>query len=274
MKYSLKFFKTFESTKTVLIDDNIINKLIAISKRVSNLPIKLVENKPTVYIFNTPLSKYKDASKFETRVLSQEEKTIIEIKSNLNKLTNDNLIDITKNLLQLIKKETFDIVFEISYKNNFYSKTFTDMVVLICNKNEEFKNYIHKKYEFIYELFENVKYVPETNYDEYCDNVKIIEERKSFCCFFSYLCVNGFIELEKMRLFLDYLLEKINIFIQEENRKNEVDELLDVTYNICNILKIIPDNELIKTWSTSTNKTFKSLSNKSIYKCMDILEII
>jgi hypothetical protein len=225
-RYSLSFFKNFESNKTITLNEGIINKLITITRKVSNLPIKLVENNPLTYTFHSS-KQIKNDIKYE-KIFSQEEKTIIEIKSNLNKLTNDNIVDISKKIIPLINEETFDVVFEISYKNNFYSKTFADMIILICNKNETFNQFIYKKYDLIYELFENVVYVPETNYNEYCDNVKKMEERKSFCCFFSYLCLLEFIESSKMTDFINHLIEKINSFTIEENKKNEVDELLKI----------------------------------------------
>lgn len=271
MRYPLKFFKNFESPQNFTIDENVVNKLILISRKVSELPIKLHENTPVSYVFKCPF-KVKHDVKYEARTISEKEKTLIDIKSNLNKLTNDNIIDISKKISQLMTEETYEMIFEISYKNNFYSKTFSDMIIILGESHKNFKQFIHNKYEMIYVLFENVVYISETNYDEFCNNVKIVEERKSFCRFFSHLCLNDFIELSKINEFIEYLLEKINIFINEENRKNEVDELLDITYNIFSILKI-PKNNFIEKLSQSNNKSFKSLSSKSIYKCMDIMEL-
>jgi len=270
MRYSLNFFKTFKTKNVFLIEESIINKLITISKKVSQLPIKLTENTSLSYVFKTPFQL--TITNTETRVLSQEEKTASEIKSNLNKLTNDNIIEIAKNISQLISPDTFDIIFEISYKNNFYSKTFSDLIILLSENNEEFKQFIHKKYNLIYELFENIIYVSDTNYDEFCNNVKIIEERKSFCKFFSYLCLNDFIEISKINEFIEYLLAKIKFFINEENKKNEVDELLDIIFNIFTVLKM-PKNVFIQELSFSNNKTYASLTTKSIYKCMDIMDL-
>jgi hypothetical protein len=271
MRYPLKFFKNFESRNQFVIDASTINKLIIISKKVSDLPVKLSENTPISYNFKSPF-KVKHDMKHETRVISEKEKTLIDIKSNLNKLTNDNIVEISKNISRLMTLETYEIIFEISYKNNFYSKTFSDMIIILGETNEEFKQFIHNKYEIIYRLFENVVYIPESNYDEFCNNIKVAEERKSFCRFFSYLCLNEFMEIEKISEFIEYLLNKIKIFINEENKKNEVDELLDIIYNIFSILKI-PKNKFIEELSLSNNKSYKSLTGKSIYKCMDIMEL-
>ena len=271
MRYPLNVFKNFESKNQYIIDATIVNKLILISRKVSDLPVKLSENTPVSYVFRSPF-KVKHDVKYESRTLTQKEKTLIDIKSNLNKLTNDNIVEISKNISQIMTNETYETIFEISYKNNFYSKTFSDMIIILGETNEEFKEFIYNKYDMIYGLFENVVYVPETNYDEFCNNVKIVEERRSFCRFFSHLCLNEFIEITKINDFIEYLLNKIKIFINEENRKNEVDELLDIIYNIFSILKI-PKNKFIEELSLSNNKSYKSLTSKSIYKCMDVMEL-
>ena len=264
MRYPLSFFKNFSSETPFIIDINTINSLITINNNLNNSILEL-KTEPLVY-------KFKPAKYIHSQREVKED-PIIEIKSNLNKLTNNNIITIASNILPLTNVETFEIIFDISYKNKFLSKVFSELIVIMSEKNSEFGIFIKSKFELIYNIFDTIKYVPETNYNEYCDNVKDIENRNSFCCFFAHLSLNNFIDMKKIEDFIDYLLEKVGNMIDDEEKKNDIDEILDIVFIISDILKIIPSHTIIKTLGSSKPKTFKGVTSKSIFKCMDILDI-
>lgn len=264
MKYSLGVFKNFTSESPFIINETVINTLIKINNTVTNTVLQF-KTEPFVY-------KFKPAKYVHTQREAKED-PIIEIKSNLNRLTDSNILTIASNILKLLKEETFEIIFDISYKNKFLSKTFTELIIIISEKNDAFKSFIQKKFDLIYDMFENIKYVPDTNYNEYCDNVKEVENRISFCCFFAHLSLNNFIEITKVQDFINHLLEKVTTIIDEEDKKNDIDEILETVFIISGILKIIPLHDIIKTISSSKPKIHKGLTSKSIFKCMDILDI-
>lgn len=267
MMYSLSFFKNF-SSEDFLIDKEIINTLIKTSKVVGNSILKIKENTDVVYKFQK--------AKYETKivkVVSDEEKLLITIKSHLNKTTEENVLEMAKKISLLLDPKFFNIIFETSYKNNFYSKTYAMLVSSIANENEDFKNFILENVKKMYTLFDNMTYVSSENYSDFCDNNKKLGERLAFCCFYTHLSLLEFIEKNIIIEFIVHLVNSANILVNEENKKNEVDEILDIVYCLLNILKIPFTNEIIETLSKSTNKAYPSLSSKSIYKCMDILEI-
>lgn len=264
MKYSLSFFKNFSSETPFIIDENIINSLITINNNLNNNKLEL-KTGPHTYKFKP--AKYIHAQR------EIKEDPVIEIKSNLNKLTSNNMITIASNILHLINEETNEIIFDICYKNKFLSKVFSELIIIISEKNTMFGPFVRNKFQCIYDMFENIKYVPDTNYNEYCDNVKDTENRISFCCLFAHLSLNNFIEMSQIEHFISYLLEKVDNMIDEDDKKNDIDEILDVVFIVSDIIKIIPSHKIIKTISSSNNKSFKSLTSKSIFKCMDILDI-
>ena len=73
---------------------------------------------------------------------------------------------------------------------------------------------------------------------------------------------------------LAQLLSQVKEFIVLENKKNEVDEL---TENIALLFKAelveVEDMTFIQSLAKSKTKTYPSLSNKSIFKYMDLCEM-
>jgi len=269
--YSLSFFKNF-SSDDFLINADIINKLIQVSKITGNSVLKIKENEEVLYKFCK--SKYVTN---HVKVLTDTEKLLINIKSLLNKATGDNVSEISKKIETLITGitdiEIFKIIFETSYKNYFYSETYAMLVFLLTKQNEDFRNFVIENSQKMYLIVENLSYSSSDNYNDFCDDNKKSEERMALCCFYANLCLLDFLEMNIMIHFIEHLLNNVNNFIEEENKKSEVDEILDIVYSLLNILKIPFTNEIINKLSKSTNKSFKSLSSKSIFKCMDILEL-
>ena len=91
---------------------------------------------------------------------------------------------------------------------------------------------------------------------------------------------NNVISREKVMNLLSQLLSQVQEFILLENKRNEVDEL---TENIALLFKSdlvaeitingISFLSIIQTLAKSKTKTHPSLSNKSIFKYMDLCEL-
>jgi hypothetical protein len=131
------------------------------------------------------------------------------------------------------------------------------------------------------ELFNHVEYVdPTVNYDAFCKNNKDNECRKSLSTFILNLMNNNIISREKVMSLLSQLLAQVQEFIILENKKNEVDEL---TENIALLFKaelvaeITIDGvsfiTILQNLAKSKMKSYPSLSNKSIFKYMDLCEM-
>lgn len=102
--------------------------------------------------------------------------------------------------------------------------------------------------------------------------------------------LNGVIsKLKIIQIFRD-LLNQVVIYVQEENRKNEVDEIIenlailfhkevfdeDELYEDNYKYDLINNNTIskyIRIFANSKAKDYKSLSNKSIFKFMDMIEM-
>ena len=135
------------------------------------------------------------------------------------------------------------------------------------------------------DLFNNIEYVdPSENYDRFCEINKINEKRKSLASFYFNLMVNGIILKSQIIAITRNLLNNVYNFILIDNKKNEVDEL---TENIAIVFnkdiieefteeRCIDGNTVIAVITILAKckvKEYPSLSNKTIFKCMDLVEI-
>lgn len=260
--YSLSFFKNFSSNTFYEIKEEPINNLIQIAKKM-NIMTKLVENQPLIYHFN----KISFVQKINTRVLTDAEKNEIEIKSLMNKITNDSYNEISKTIIELMEPSMFLTIFEISYKNKFFSNIYSKLTIKLC-ENEEYKEFVLKKMEATKLLFDDIEYLE----DEYANNKKL-DDREALSCFYTNLYLGGLIDKSSFESFNNYIISKIEYFMDIENKKNEVEELLNILYLLLSLSSIDIDRSLVEKISKSSNKAFKSISNKSIFKCMDIMEL-
>jgi len=123
-------------------------------------------------------------------------------------------------------------------------------------------------------LFNTIEYVDaEKDYDRFCKVNKDNEKRKALSLFFVNLCKNGMIEEDYLVQITSSLLDKLFELIHVEGRKNEVDEMSDniaILYNKQSFGEEF--NKKIEILATAKSKNFLSLSNKSIFKFMDLIE--
>jgi hypothetical protein len=137
------------------------------------------------------------------------------------------------------------------------------------------------------ELFKTIEYVEsEEDYDRFCKINKDNEKRKALSLFFVNLCNNQIISQEKIVTITCDLMKQVVKLIKENNKKNEVDE---ITENISILYsKSIFENcssevdqkiedelfiDIVHRLSLCKVKTFPSLSNKSIFKYMDMIDM-
>jgi len=234
---------------------------------------------------------------YEENILdnNQSKKSIItKLRSLLNKLTDKNYETIREQLfneLLIINQddlpELSEILFSIASSNKYYSKIYADLYSDLINEFPLFKSTITENLQKFNQLFEVIEYVdPSKDYDKFCLINKSNEKRKALVLFYVNLMRNNVIS-KNIIIDLTYnLLEKVYDYIQEDNKKNEVDELTeniallysksyyddfdedDDEYLICGYS--IP--ELIKKLASSNIKDYSSLTNKSLFKFMDMVE--
>jgi hypothetical protein len=147
------------------------------------------------------------------------------------------------------------------------------------------RSVFQNSFDTFLQLFNTIEYVvPEENYDKFCKINKDNEKRKSLSVFFVNLMINGIIDKIKIVYLLKTLLLQLSEFSIIPNKKNEVDELIE---NVALLYKkelfecdsedenLLIDGLTITGFITKLAKSKvqkdMSLSNKTIFKCMDLI---
>jgi hypothetical protein len=221
------------------------------------------------------------------------------IRSYLNKLTDKNYPDMLSKIIEVIERliseniqpeemiRVSTIVFDIASNNRFYSKIYADLYSDLSSKYAFLLTMIEDNLSKFADLFNFIEYVDATvNYDTFCENNKKNEKRKSLSAFYINLMANGIIPRKTIMVITRNLLSQIYEFISQEDKKNEVDELAE---NVAILYKKelynndIGDEysqiegytigEVIEKIAKSKVKDYKSLTNKSLFKFMDMIDM-
>jgi len=220
------------------------------------------------------------------------------IRAFINKMTDKNYIDMRNKIVEVIKKivsENSDSdlsgigsnIFEIASSNRYYSKIYAELYADLSSKFEFIKSKYEENFKNFTELFENIEYVdPNENYDKFCEINKVNEKRKSLATFYINLMYCGIISRVEIMQITRNLLAKIYQYISMENKKNEVEELTE-TIALLYKKDLYKDNEdteyeaieghtiseIIKLIANSKVKDYKSLTNKALFKFMDLIDM-
>jgi hypothetical protein len=230
-------------------------------------------------------------SEFQATVLEKKtgiDADIDQIRSVLNKITDKNYIDMRNKITAFIDKIVEEgatqedmkkigtTIFDIASTNIFYSKMYADLYSDLIDKYGDLMNDVFQSsFNSFLEMFEKIEYVESSvDYDKFCKINKENQKKRSLCSFFVNLMKNGMIGRERVVDLLKKLVGMVGVYVLEENRKNEVDELTENIAVLCfDGWKTETDVlDKITEFSKCTAKTHKSLSSKSIFKYMDILE--
>lgn len=219
------------------------------------------------------------------------------LRSNMNKLSDKNFSEIKEKILDNVDKifnencssnEILRVVttlFDIASTNRFYSKIYADLYTELIKKYDIMLNVFEENFNKFLNLFDVIEYVdPSVDYDKFCKINKDNEKRKALSAFFINLMNNNIISKDKIVNIVKNLLNQINNYISQDNKKNEVDEL---TENVAILYKKnlfnadsnndlengISVNEFIYKLAHSKTKNYLSLTNKSIFKFMDLIDM-
>ena len=216
----------------------------------------------------------------------------------LNKMTDKNYLDnrnkicdiidklVEENITSLDMTRLSSTIFEIASNNRFYSKIYADLYSDLTTKYDMMKTTFEENLASFTDLFNKIEYVdPKVNYDKFCEINKTNEKRKSLAAFYLNLMFNKIISNTIIISITRNLLYQMYMFIQEEDRKNEVDELSE-TIGILYKKELYQDEghdytliegytipEVIEKIAKSKVKDYKSLTNKSLFKFMDLIDM-
>lgn len=214
------------------------------------------------------------------------------IRKHLNKLTEknyDKLLSQIKDEINVLSEHSStsefdkigDAIFGIASGNAFYSNVYAKLYKSLMNDFGFMKTILDAKVNTFLELFTNIEYCsPNDNYDKFCENNKTNEKRRALTTFYVNLMKEGVIEKDSViniiRHIQTLMFEKIN----QSGNKEIVDEMSENIY----ILVVNSYSELnehsdwddivynIETVSKYKVKEYPSITTKTVFKFMDILD--
>ena len=248
-------------------------------------------------IDNDEWNSIKNGNQEQSWSVVEKDNNIDKIIALLNKLTNatyDNLVVKIKEIIGRIIEEQnseeiikiSNVIFDIASTNIFYSQLYAKLYAELICSYDTIQSTLESKFDNFINLFNNIEHCdPNKDYNKFCELNKNNEKRKSLSTFFVNLMDANVISMDKIKNILKMLLFTMNKFIVEENKKGEVDELIENIVIFCKKELLIGCknehfvelNEMcivdfINTISHSKTSNYKSLTNKAIFKCMDIME--
>ena len=217
----------------------------------------------------------------------------------INKMTDKNYTEMRNKIIEIIEKlvsENSELqlsgiagnIFDIASSNRYYSKIYADLYSDLSSKFDFIKEQYLQNLNKFTDLFNNIEYVDSNvNYDRFCEINKINEKRKSLAAFYINLMYCGVISKNEIQSITRNLLAKIYEYISVENKKNEVEELTETIailykkdlyeYDNDNVdyekIEGFTISEIIEKIANSKVKDYKSLSNKALFKFMDLIDM-
>jgi len=246
--------------------------------------VKLIpyEFKKAQVTWRAPVFKVTTTLKKE---LSEDEQILSNIRIFLNKLTDNTFLKISDNIEQELLKFKEDIpidvanfIVDIATTNTGCVGVYAELYALLVEKFPSLQSSFMEIISKFTSVFDEIKYVDESNYDEFCAMTKKNKKRRALSELITKLTNMNVIDIETTRSISLILLKKFLEFINEEGKTNETDEIsenLVILFNAVNKKTIINEsktlNDYIIEFSKYKSKDFKSLSNKTIFKFMDIV---
>jgi hypothetical protein len=298
-------FKGFDYS----IPEHVMNKINELSKKVGspdyiktpvfkkreNIPNKqhIRDTKPnqnSTYNEWDTLKKFK-ATKIETKTGGE----LDEVRSYINKITDKNCKEMTNKIIEIIQKlmetratnelETVaNTIFDIASSNRYFSKNYAELYAALSNEFEFMKLAYQEHFKNYLDLFEEIQYVdPDENYDKFCQVNKQNEKRKALSTFYLNLMFSGVISKCEIIQITKKMFEKLRVLIDDETKKKETEELTDnitILYQKDfyedyqkEVVSGLNINQIIEKLAKSKAKDYKGLTNKTLFKFMDLVEM-
>ena len=227
------------------------------------------------------------------------EKHMDNIRGFLNKITDKNeevvIQDIKNEISQLITHETSDenmmkigySIFNIASSNSFYSELYARLFKSLMKDYDIFKKIFEDNFKEFMSLFNTIEFVdPKKNYDKFCDYTKTNDKRRAMSLFVVNLMINEVIEKEDILEIIKQIQKLISTYICKPEKTNEVEELTENVYIIITKSKEVLSKaaSIEESWATIISniefvsmlkpkmKDYPSITNKTIFKHMDLLE--
>lgn len=188
-------------------------------------------------------------------------------------------------------------IYKIASQNGFYSELYAQMYAEIVSYSEGKYSFVKKPLVddvkgFITQL-NTISYVsPEEDYDQFCKNNKDNTKRRAISVFFVNAIKHGLVEIDDIVEIIEEIQDKITINLDEDGQSEIIDELSEMVggmvplfLTVMKQLEANSDGEYeeyqdvqrtiignIETISKMKSKEHSSLSNKTVFKHMDIID--
>ena len=227
------------------------------------------------------------------------EKHMDNIRGFLNKITDKNeeamIQDIKNEISQLITHETSDenmmkigySIFNIASSNSFYSELYARLFKSLMKDYDIFKKIFEDNFKEFMNLFNTIEFVdPKKNYDKFCDYTNTNDKRRAMSLFVVNLMINEVIQKEEIVDIIMQIQKLISGYICKPEKTNEVEELTENVFIIITKSKecLSSSEDITEAWATIVGniefisilkpkmKEYPSITNKTIFKHMDMLE--
>ena len=239
--------------------------------------------------------EWKTLRSFEiTKVVNNEEginKEINIIRGYLNKLSNDTYDDLSDDIIEKIeplvtiasKEDLLKLgshIFETGAKNRFYSQLYAKLYKELMDKFSIMHEVFQDNYNNFSTIFNNIETCDINDYNNLCRINRDNENRRAMAAFFVNLMKCDIITVIDMiniiRKFIDMLFTNMKV----EGNVSICEEICDILYIIITIgiEHLRKEEEFIDLWnkleqySNFNKKKYPSITNKSKFKIMDLME--
>ncbi|HCR36575.1 MAG TPA: hypothetical protein DIU37_00325, partial [Opitutae bacterium] len=174
-------------------------------------------------------------------------------------------------------------IFEVGSLNQFWSKIYARLYKRVADEYPLMKTICEKNFDSFMELFATIRYISsDENYDLFCDINKENSKRQALSSFFVNLMNESMISTKKVKELLLSLRSLLNEKINEEGNQDIVNEIIEnigiITSNGSRNLEMSEEEfweeyyNYLEAMSESERSDYKSLTSKSLFKLMDLIE--
>jgi len=177
-----------------------------------------------------------------------------------------------------------EAIFTIASGNSFYSNMYARLYKELMAQFAFMKTIFETNFKKFNTMFNDFTYCDANkDYDQFCQNNKVNEKRRALSLFYVNLMKEELIATNEIDKILGELHSNLLKAIAEPDQKNIVDEMAEVIYII-----IVNGQEQLKNWDEDKweaieefvktvagykANSFPSITNKTIFKFMDILDV-
>lgn len=224
------------------------------------------------------------------------EASIDKIRVNLNKLTDkmyskqrDNIFEEIEKIksysgdnLNLHLNKISETIFNIASGNSFFSELYANIYNELVNKYAFIKVTLDERFHNFEQIFIKIEWAdPNEDYDRFCELNIVNEKRRAISLFYINLMKKSLVSIDQIVTILNDLQLKLRKYMKDITNKPICEELSEIlSILIINSWTTISDDDKnkiyneVSTISKMKNKDEPGISNKTIFKHMDIKDAL